>query len=95
MLPSERMYVSLYMCVFKVFYETTGPIRPKFMWNHNRIGKKIKFKWFRPFVILHYFQSPQGRAFSGALKIEKLKAPLFPGPRGPWIQMTGALIEQK
>ena len=31
------------------------------------------------------------RAFSGALKIGKLKAPLFPGPLGPWIQMTGAL----
>ena len=26
--------------------------------------------------------TPQGRAFSGALKNEKFKAPLFPGPRG-------------
>ena len=26
--------------------------------------------------------TPQGRAFTGALKIEKLKTPLFPGPRG-------------
>ena len=26
--------------------------------------------------------APQSRAFSGALKIEKLKAPLFSGPRG-------------
>ena len=35
---------------------------------------------------------PQCRAFSGALKIGKLKAPLFPVPRGLWIQMTGALL---
>ena len=30
--------------------------------------------------------APECRAFSGALKIEKLKA----APRGRWIQMTGA-----
>ena len=30
--------------------------------------------------------APECRAFNGALKIEKLKA-----PRGRWIQMTGAL----
>ena len=35
--------------------------------------------------------APECRAFSGVLKIEKLKAPLFPAPRGPWIQVTGAL----
>ena len=49
------------------------------------------------FVVLHNYQSPgagafsrdfttnlvpQGRAFSRALKNEKLKAPLFPGPEG-------------
>ena len=33
----------------------------------------------------------QCRAFSRALEIEKLKAPLFRGPRGVGIQMTGAL----
>ena len=32
----------------------------------------------------------QCRAFSRALKIEKLKAPLFRGPEGPGLQMTGA-----
>ena len=26
--------------------------------------------------------APESRAFSGALKIEKLKAPLIPGPKG-------------
>ena len=35
--------------------------------------------------------APECRDFKGALKIEKLKAPLIPGPEGPWIQMTGAL----
>ena len=34
--------------------------------------------------------APQSRAFNRALEIEKLKAPLFRGPRGPGIQMTGA-----
>ena len=34
----------------------------------------------------------QCRAFSRALKIEKLKAPLFRGPEGPGLQMTGALL---
>ena len=35
--------------------------------------------------------APECRAVSGALKIEKLKAPLIPGPEGgAWIQITGA-----
>ena len=34
----------------------------------------------------------QCRAFSRGLKIEKLKAPLFRGPEGPGLQMTGALF---
>ena len=37
-LPSESLYVPVYMCVFKFFSETTGPMKPKFMWNHNMIG---------------------------------------------------------
>ena len=35
--------------------------------------------------------SPQCMAFSRALKTEKLKAPLSPGPTEPGLQMTGAL----
>ena len=39
--------------------------------------------------------APPGGAFTRALKFEKLKAPLLPGPRGggggAWIQMTGAI----
>ena len=34
----------------------------------------------------------QCRAFRRALEIEKFKAPLFRGPEGPGIQMTGALV---
>ena len=34
-------------------------------------------------------------AFSRALKIEKLKAPHFRGPKGPGLQMTGALKKSK
>ena len=44
----------------------------------------------RDFTIIF---APEYRAFSGALKIEKLKALLTsPAPRGPCIQMTGALV---
>ena len=39
-LPSESMYVPVYMCVFKFFSETTGPMKPKCMWNQNRIGEE-------------------------------------------------------
>ena len=35
-----KVYMCLCMCVFKFFYETTGPIKPKCMWNQNRIGEK-------------------------------------------------------
>ena len=38
-LPSESMYVPVYMCVFKLMSETTGPKKPKFLWNHNMIGE--------------------------------------------------------
>ena len=33
-------------------------------------------------AILPTILAPECRAFSGALKIEKLKAPLIPGPKG-------------
>ena len=39
-LPSENMYVPVYMCVFKSFSETTGPMKPKCMWNQNRISEE-------------------------------------------------------
>ena len=39
-LPSVSMYVPVYMCVFKLFSETTGPMKPKLMWNHNMIGEQ-------------------------------------------------------
>ena len=37
--------------------------------------------------------APESRAFSGALKIGKLKAPLIPGPKAAMdtSEMTGAL----
>ena len=39
-LPSESMYVPVYMCVFNFFSKTTGPMKPKCMWNQNRIGEE-------------------------------------------------------
>ena len=39
-LPIESMYMSVYMCVFKFFSEITGPMKPKCMWNQNRIGEE-------------------------------------------------------
>ena len=60
-------------------------------------------KWFRSFVVIHNCQSsgafsrdittnssPQCGVFGRTLKIKKLKAPLFRGPEGAGIQMTGA-----
>ena len=38
--PSESMYVPVYMCVFKFLSETTGPMKPKCMLNQNRIGEE-------------------------------------------------------
>ena len=35
-------------------------------------------------------QSPQGGDFSRDLLDQKSKSPLFPGPGGPWLQMTSA-----
>ena len=35
----------------------------------------------------------QGRAFTGALKIEKLKAPLFPGPRGAGVTNNWCIMQ--
>ena len=34
----ESMYVPVYMCVFKFFFETK--MKPKFMWNHNMIDEQ-------------------------------------------------------
>ena len=92
------MYVPVYMCVFKFFSETTGPMKPKCMWNKNRIdsndsghsidsghllfftivGPREGGAFSRDFTII---LAPECRAFSGALKIEKLKALLIPGPK--------------
>ena len=74
-------------------------MKPKYMWNHNRIalgGKLIQMiqvicfssilsapgragAFSRDFTTI---LTPECRAFSGALKIEQLKAPLIPGPKG-------------
>ena len=75
------------------FSETRGPIKPKFMWNHNRLIQMIQVSscssifsapgragaFSRDFTTI---LAPECRAFSGALKIEKYKAPLIPGPEG-------------
>ena len=64
-------------------------MKPEFMWNQKRImviccssllsvpGRAGAFS--RDFTTS---LAPECRAFSGALKIEKLKAPLIPGPEG-------------
>ena len=104
---SQWKYVCacVYVCVH-FFSETTGPMKPKFMWNHDRMGEeRIQMiqvvccssllsapgragAFSRDFTTI---LAPECRDFNGALKIEKLKAPLIPGPKGPWIQLTGAL----
>ena len=80
------------VCVFKIFSETTGPTEAKFhlepQWDRG--GKFIQMI---PVICCSSFTTnvaPQCRAFSGALEIEKLKPPLFRGPKGAGIQITGA-----
>ena len=79
-----------------IFSETTGPIEAKFpvepTWVYSNGPGHLLF-----FIIVNLREgagafsrdftinlSPQCRAFSRALKTEKLKAPLFPGPVGAW-----------
>ena len=90
------------VCVFKIFSGTTGPTEAKFhvepQWDRG--GKFIQMI---PVICCSSFKYwPLGagafcRAFTKnvapqcrALENEKLKAPLFRGPEGPGIQMTGA-----
>ena len=93
----------VYMCVFKFFSKTTGPMKPKCMWNQIRLARKVNSNdsghtndsghllffiivspreggaFSRDFTII---LAPECRVFRGALKIEKLKAPLIPGSEG-------------
>ena len=39
-LPRESIYGPVYICVFKFSPKTTEPMKPKVMWNHNRIGEE-------------------------------------------------------
>ena len=84
------------MCVFKFFFEITEPT--KFTWDHRGVGEKIYSNDSGQLLFFILILSAAGagalsgdfttnlarqcRAFSGALKIEKLKAPLFRGPEG-------------
>ena len=40
LIPRESIYVPVYMFVFKFFPKTRGPMKSKFMWDHNRIGEE-------------------------------------------------------
>ena len=86
-------------------------MKTKFTWDHHRIGEKIYSNDSGQLLFFIFILSApraeafsgdfttnlarQCRAFSRALKNEKLKAPLFRGPRGPGLQMTGALLYTK
>ena len=94
---SSLMLVCMYMCVFKFFFEITEPTEDKFTWDHHGIGEKFYSNDSGQllFFILSLSAGAgafsgnfttnlarQCRAFSRALKIEKLKAPLFRGLEG-------------
>ena len=86
------------MCVFKIFSETTRPTKAKFhvepQWDRG--GMFIQMILVICWSSFEYWPlgagafcralttnvAPQCRALSRALKIEKLKAPLFRGPEG-------------
>ena len=86
----------MYMCVFRFFFGITEATEDKVHVGPPRDRGDNLFKWFR--YSLFQFCLPLGagafsgdftinlarqcRAFSRALKIEKLKAPLFRAPEG-------------
>ena len=86
------------VCVFQFIFETTGPTEAMFMWNHHGIGEEIHSNDSGHWLFLIQVLSasggmafstafttkvaPQCRAFSMALKIEKIKAPLLRSPKG-------------
>ena len=87
-----------------------GQLKPNLMWNLHGIRGESLFKWSRSFVVLHYCQPPRGgafsrdftinlspqcRAFSRALKTEKLKAPLFPDPVGAGTTNCWCIIQRQ
>ena len=90
-----RVCMCLCVCVFKIFSETIGPTEAKFIQMITVICCS-SFEYCQPLGAGAFRRAfttnvtPQCRAFSRALEIEKLKAPLFRGPKGPGIQMTGA-----
>ena len=85
------------MCVFKFFFEITEPTVVHVGLTQDR-GENLFKRFRSVVVLYFNFVSPRGagafsggfttdlarqcRAFSRALKIEKLKAPLFRGPEG-------------
>ena len=78
--------------------KSLSQLKTKFTWDHHGIGENIYSNDSGQFVVYFNFVSPRGagafsgdfttnlarqcRAFSRALQIEKLKAPLFRGPEG-------------
>ena len=81
----------------KYSVKSLSQLKTKFTWDHHRIGEKIHLNDTGQLLFYFNFSAPGGgafsgdfttnlvrqcRAFSGALKIEKLKAPLFRGPEG-------------
>ena len=98
-------YVCAYVCSNSSL-KSLNQLKTKFTWDHHGIGEKIYSNDSGQLLFLILFCQPLGagafsgdfttnlarqcRAFSRALKIEKLKAPLFRGPEGAGLQMTGA-----
>ena len=83
------------MCVFKFFFEITEPTEDKVHVDHHGIQEKIYSNDSGQLFFILILSAlgagafsgdfttnlaRQCRAFSRALKIEKLKAPLFRGP---------------
>ena len=87
-----RVCMCLYVCS-KYSLKPLDQLKPNFMWNHNWIGEENLFKlsshlssYCHPLGAGAFCRAfttnvaPQCRAFSRALEIEKLEAPLFRGP---------------
>ena len=87
--------------------KSLSQLKTKLMWDHHGIGNFFSSNnsgQLLFFILI--LSAPGGEAFSGdfttnfarqcrafsrALEFEKIKAPLFRGPEGGGVQMTGAL----
>ena len=74
--------------------KSLSQLKTKFMWDHHGIGEE-NYSSPPPPGNFTTNLARQCRAFSRALKFEKLKAPLFRGPEGAGATDDWCIIDHK